>query len=99
MSMKILASAIAIALLAAAPAMAQSAVDTITRTVTETAVQAGSQAATDAVNRSVNKAAGVEDADNGGKKDKKAKRDKDGPNLGKSGEHRQDAEHRKSKKK
>lgn len=81
---------LAVALGLSAPAFAQGAADA--------AKQAVTQAATQAVTDSIHKATGVDDTKAG--KDKKAKKDKDGPNWGKSEDHRQDGEHgHKGKKK
>lgn len=81
----------AVALGLASPAFAQTAADALK--------QAATQAATQAVTDGINKAAGADSSDKGGKKAKKEK-DKDGPNWGKSEDHRQDGEHgHKGKKK
>lgn len=67
-----------------APAAAQTATDAVT--------QAAKQAATQAAVDSINKTAGTADEGKAGQ-GKKPKKDKDGPNWGKSNDHRQDDEH------
>ena len=84
----IFAPVVVAAALLTGSAWAQSAADTLK----DAAAQAATQAATD----SINKAAGTGSAESG-----KAKKDKkDGPNWGKSEDHRRDGDHgHKSKKK
>lgn len=86
--MKHVFAAAALAALVANPVFAQTATEAVTGAVTGAAVKA----ATDGIN----KAAGTKAGD----KEAKGKRDKDGPNYGKSEDHRQDGDHgHKGKKK
>lgn len=86
--MKTLFAAAALAALVANPVLAQSAIDAIAGAAKDAAVQS----ATDGITKAA-----------GGKKgetEAKGKRHKDGPNLGKSEDHRQDGDHgHKGKKK
>lgn len=79
--MKLVFATLVIAAGLAAPAWAQSATDAIT--------QAAKEAATQTAVDSIDKATGTKGADH----DKKMKKDKDGPNWGKSEDHRQDDDH------
>jgi hypothetical protein len=91
--MKTLIALAALAAFVVGPAVAQTATQSVTDAVTKAATDAATKAATD----SVNKAVGVENS--GGKK-AKADKAKDGPNYGRSLDHRQDGEHgHKGKKK
>jgi hypothetical protein len=79
--MKLVIATMIVAVGLATPAWAQSAADTLT--------QAAKQAAAEAVTDGINKAAGTSDKS----KEHKVKKDKDGPNWGKSEDHRRDDDH------
>ncbi|MBC7952688.1 MAG: hypothetical protein H7Z12_12835 [Rhodospirillaceae bacterium] len=86
--MKTLFAAAALVALVANPVLAQTAVEAITGAAKDAAVQATTD--------SISKAAGGKKSE----KDAKGKRDKDGPNWGKSDDRRQDGDHgHKGKKK